>query len=165
MRDYQRKKVYTAEEEWDNPLALQTEEWRQEHLYPYSYPYSNSSYLQKILPFYEALDVVDVETLVYNISDSWNISCPSINFQGEQQKAALACTDYIDLPKWAMTPSVICHEMAHIVTQQKCMFDGHGPVFCGIFVELVHEFMGQEYGTDLQWAFALNSVDVEYNTI
>ena len=165
MRDYQRKTVYTAEKQWDDPLAQQTEEWLEQNLYRYEYPYENSLAVQRVLPFYEALDVVEVETLVYDISDSWDISCPRINFQDNKPKVALAHMDDIDLPEWAMNITVVCHEMAHVITQQRCVFDAHGPVFCGVFVELVHEFMGVENGRDLQWAFELNSVDVEYNTI
>jgi len=165
MRDYQRKKVYTAEQEWDNPLAYQTEEWLTQNLYKYEYPYENSLAVQRTLPFYEALDEVEVGNLVRYMSDSWDISCPRINFQGNKLKIALGYADYIDLPEWAMNVAVICHEMAHVITEQRCMFDAHGPIFCGVFVELVHEFMGVENGRDLQWAFESNSVDVKYNTI
>ena len=165
MRDYQRKKVYTAEQEWDNPLADKTNEWLDKNLYPYSYPYDHSPRIQKVLPFYEVLDGYEVVDLIEDMSDSWGIAQPDVNFQDNTPKVAQAHTDYIDLPKWAMNITVVCHEMAHIITQQKCVFDGHGPIFCGIFVELVHEFMGVENGRDLQWAFELNSVDVEYNNI
>lgn len=165
MRDYQRKKVYTAEKRWDDPLAHQTEEWLEQNLYKFEYPYDDSPCVQKMLPFYEALEGKEIMFLTERMSDSWDIYWPSIVFQDDQRKVASANTDYINLPKWAMNFPSICHEMAHIITQQKCVFDGHGPIFCGVFVELVHEFMGVENGRDLQWAFELNSVDVVYNTI
>ena len=61
--------------------------------------------------------------------------------------------------------AVMAHEMAHVITQQRGIFDGHGPIFVGFLVELIHKFMGRTEGTDLQWNLLLNSVEVEYNNI
>jgi len=165
MRDYQRKKVYTAEKQWDNPLADETDEWLDKNLYPYSYPYDDAPYIKNVLPFYQALEDHEVAFWVAEMSYSWDIEVPHINFQDNQRKVASANIDYINLPGWAMNFPSVCHEMAHIITQQKCVFDGHGPIFCAVFIELVHDFMGAENARDLQWAFEANSVDVEYNTI
>lgn len=140
--DYQQEKVYKAELEWEG------------------FPRQQLSNAQS-------------RRLIHQICTFAEIKPPKIflkaveKFDGVRftSRVASGGMEYIRLPEWAMTSATICHEMGHVIAQQRDIFDGHGPNFCGIFVELVHKFMGSSDGTDLQWSFLLNSVEVEYNNI
>ena len=169
--DYQVRKVYKAEEQWDNPLADKSVEWWDDN-----FPTTKEEQLvspvsvKNVLHFYCLLEIEDCRNLIDSISYYADIIPPKMwlnhtDSKGNAPLVATGSSHRITLPKWAMTPATICHEMAHVITQQKCMFDAHGPIFCGVFVELVYQFIGSQEGRDLQWAFEVNSVDVEYNII
>ena len=162
--DYQVEKVYEAEEEWENPLFYSNVDWLREN-FPTTQEQEVTSPIKNILHFYCELASEDCRNLIEAISYFSDITPPKMWLQKDYHPVATGTKYRITLPKWAMTPAIICHEMAHVITQQNDVFDAHGPVFCGVFVELVHEFIGSEEGRDLQWAFELNSVDVEYNII
>lgn len=57
------------------------------------------------------------------------------------QRRALAQPDFtITLPRWARTPWVVLHELAHHLAWH----DGHGPRFVGILIGLVSRHLGYD---------------------
>ena len=55
--------------------------------------------------------------------------------KGKEGCTAYCHRTYISLPTWALTWSVVLHELAHSFTP-----DSHGPKFMGCFVYLIHKF-------------------------
>lgn len=56
----------------------------------------------------------------------------------------------IELPRWAWTPTVILHEIAHCVAPSDAWHDWR---FCATFLELVRHFMGAEVHARLRESF------------
>lgn len=63
----------------------------------------------------------------------------SRNLWGKRNATAHGTTE-IKLPKWARSPEVILHEMAHCLTHG----DRHGPRFVGCFIGLLARHHGQD---------------------
>ena len=139
FKDYQRDNVYQAESDWGAQNGQQLSNAQSRRLVQ---AISKHYKLKPIKAFVKAK-----------------------NRHVEISGIATGRSEFVRLPYWAMTTSTICHEMAHVITQQRGIFDGHGPIFAGFLVELTHKFMGRTEGTDLQWNLLLNSVEVEYNNI
>ena len=61
----------------------------------------------------------------------------------------------------AQSKPVICHEMSHVINYQLGPADHHGPNFAKVYLEVVHEFIGEEEYTDLKLQFDLLGVRYE----
>lgn len=66
--------------------------------------------------------------------------CPPLQFTGSARRAHGAHW-IIQLPIWGRTKAVILHECAHAL--QPSGTEWHGAEFTGIFIALVHKFLGQ----------------------
>ena len=121
VRDFQRKKVYTAEEGcsfWKEPLFLTPQ---------------------------EVVDIIEA------ISKWANINQPRSCFEEATAElaipvpsgAAFAAPDLIFLPTFAWNKPFICHEMAHVISYQKGPNDHHGPNFVKVYLAIIKSFMGQ----------------------
>ena len=65
-------------------------------------------------------------------------------------------TKTLSLPKWARTPGVILHEVAHCVTNtehDRSEVASHGWEFAAIFLDLVRHFLGVENHDKLRQCF------------
>ena len=139
FKDYQRDNVYQAESDWNAQNGQQL---------------SNAQARRLVRTISKYYKLKPIKAFV-----------KAKNRHGEISGLATGRSEFVRLPYCAMTTSTICHEMAHVITQHRGIFDGHGPIFVGFLVELTHKFMGRNEGTDLQWNLLLNSVEVEYNNI
>ena len=138
FRDFQRIKVYRTEEEWSGYTCGRE----------LSHRHSRN--------------------LINSISEWAGIEPPIIMLNSRNPKGQIAFnatgnSELIRIPLWAENIPTICHEMAHVINSRQGNFDGHGPNFCGLLIEIIHEFMGRDLGNELQWLFEMNSIKVEYN--
>ena len=127
VRDFQRKRVYTAEENcsfWKEPFSLEPQE------------------------------VIDI---VKDISSWADIHEPRSLFERPIQmkrqvpsNMAFAAPDLVCLPLFACNKPFICHEMAHVISYQKGPNDHHGPNFVKVYLDLIHSFMGQAEEDELR---------------
>jgi len=95
-------------------------------------------------------------------------------------KSAVSYTvsNEIDLPKWAQTKLVLCHELAHLCNDKSEAFQvrrnifgfgrrkkrglaSHGPRFCEIYLKLVRRILGDEKAQELRHWFNLYGVKYE----
>jgi len=134
VRDFQRKRLYEAEEGCSFWKALQ------------------------ILPLQE------VEELVYNISKSFVITTPELITEGHAIPTAYATPKEIVLPfPICLSIPYICHEMAHVVNYQLGPVDHHGPNFSTTYLRIVKKFMGTEAFIELRKAFETTRVRYDFN--
>ena len=61
----------------------------------------------------------------------------------------------------AQSSPVICHEMSHVINYQLGPADHHGPNFAKVYLEVVHEFIGEEEYQELKNQFDLLGVRYE----
>ena len=133
VRDFQRKRVYDSE--------LECSFW------------DNVS----ILP------IEEIEQLITDISVWAGIERPDFSVQGhEDMPIAYATPTEIVLP-FPITQSkpFICHEMSHVINYQLGPADHHGPNFAKVYLEVVHEFIGEEEYQELKNQFDLLGVRYE----
>jgi putative metallohydrolase (TIGR04338 family) len=62
----------------------------------------------------------------------------------------------LKMPRWARKESILLHELAHAVTNDK--YAWHGPEFCNNYLFLVCTFMGVAAYTSLVESFKLKGV-------
>ena len=144
IRDYQRKKVYDAEEQcmfWHtNPEISQ----------------------------------IDAEKLIHSISTWADIKQPILYTGNKRtipttirrrlaKYIAYATPTYVAIPSNVIkrTP-FICHEMSHVINYQKGPADHHGPNFTKTYLQLVEKFIGEKEKQELQQSFDRKKVN--YNT-
>ena len=138
FRDFQRSKVYKVEESWSGYTCGRE---------------LSHSHSRK---------------LINSISEWANITPPVIMLNARNPKGKIALnakgdSETIKIPLWAENIPTIRHEMAHVINYRQGNFDGHGPNFCALFIEIIHQCMGNDLGNELQWLFEMNSIKVEYN--
>ena len=130
IRDFQRKRVYDAEELcsfWTTPQVLSLKE---------------------------------VKELVNLISTKFKIPIPKLITEGHNLiPTAYATPTEIALP-FPISKSVpfICHEMAHVINYQLGPVDHHGPNFSSVYLKIVEKFIGNEAFTELKKAFRKTNV-------
>jgi len=141
IRDYQRQKVYDAEEQcmfWHtNPEISQTE----------------------------------VIHLIQSISTWADIKQPTLYTGNKRtiprhirkrlaKYIAYATPNYIAIPSSVVkrTPFV-CHEMAHVINYQKGPADHHGPNFTNTYLQLVGKFIGINEEQELRQSFDKKKVN------
>lgn len=61
----------------------------------------------------------------------------------------------------AQSRPVICHEMSHVINYQLGPADHHGPNFAKVYLEVVHEFIGEAEYQELKNQFDLLGVRYE----
>ena len=135
VRDYQRKRVYDAEELCSF--------WKE----------------SKIL----SLDMV--KELVQNISDTFVIKTPVIITEGHNLiPTAYATPKEIVLPfPICLSVPFICHEMAHVINYQIGPVDHHGPQFASTYLKIVKNFMGNNFFHELKKAFEIMKVNYNFD--
>jgi len=138
IRDFQRKKVYDAEEKcafWNSIDVLPLEE---------------------------------VQELIISISNWAGIKVPKLDTGDPKTKqdilTAYATKDSISLPfPIAKTVPMICHEMAHVINYQDISkADHHGQNFASVYLQIVREFSSPRNYLELRKAF--DSSCVRYNS-
>ena len=131
VRDYQRKKVYDAEEQclfWKDGIV-------------------------------ELLSLSEMKQLVSDISHWASITPPEIQIQHTSIPTAYATADAVVLPfDKAHSKPFICHEMAHVINYQNGPADHHGPNFTGTYLSVVKNFIGRNASTELCKSFKLKRV-------
>ena len=131
VRDFQRKRVYDAEELCSFWNTLQV------------------------------LSLKEVKELVRLISAKFVIQAPDLITEGHHDDlfTAYATPTEIALP-FPISKSVpfICHEMAHVVNYQLGPVDHHGPNFSSVYLKIVEKFIGNEAFTELKKAFVKTNV-------
>ena len=80
--------------------------------------------------------------------------------RGRRRAGAIVEFDQITLPKWTRSKYQILHELAHIAVGLDESYASHGPEFTGIYLYLVHEFLGPEVHDKMVEAFETNKVKV-----
>lgn len=95
------------------------------------------------------------------------VSKPSENFiviRGDKRyKYAQSNNDFVCYPKGTRNQCTICHEVAHSLTirnSDKPFYPYHGKQFCGVYLELVRVFMGDDFYQALREQF--DEFGVEY---
>ena len=131
IRDFQRKRVYEAEEQcvfWNKLDIL-------------------------------SLDKID--NLVNRIAKSFGINPPSIYLGDKKSPLiAYATTTKLVLPfPIAKSVPFICHEMSHVINYQLGPADHHGPHFAKAYLEVIKQFMGNPEFVELRQAFDVKHVN------
>lgn len=133
MRDSQRSKVYKAEREvWD--IAQKFDNMDQ-----------TKRYVQVVL---DILDLPELKRYKVYVGD------------GRARRSAGGNARGIYLPKWARTPWVILHELAHTLTARQHVFKGiqhHWP-WASNYLMLVTKILGEGAGKRLKEAFKKHRV-------
>ena len=130
IRDYQRKRVYDAEERcgfW-NKLNI--------------------------------LLLSQIQLLVSEISEWSDIPRPKIYTGDDKYPFTAYATMYKLVLPFPISKSVpfICHEMSHVINYQRGPADHHGPHFAKAYLEVVNQFMGYLEFVELQQAFDVKRV-------
>jgi hypothetical protein len=75
-----------------------------------------------------------------------NRTAPRIDFVTDNRRAAIGTAGVVKLPAWARNKPTFLHELAHAVAPWMAM---HSWAFCATMLELVREFMGQDWAERL----------------
>lgn len=70
----------------------------------------------------------------------------------------------VALPEWAMNDYVLVHELSHIVCEREFAtgpktWIKHGPVWCGVMLFMLELFLGRRVAEDLCEAFVMEGVE------
>jgi len=135
IRDFQRQKVYDAEE--------QCMFW---HIHPQT-------------------SQTKAEQLIHSVSTWANIEKPILYTGNKKtiptsirrrlaKHIAYATPTYVAIPSNVVKRiPFICHEMAHVINYQKGPADHHGPNFTKTYLQLVGKFINEKARQDLQDSF------------
>lgn len=133
-RDFQRKRVYDAEEILkDRSRRFETVE----EIEAYTKKITRSRWFKKRWPRLKRLDI-------------WN---GRANSRGLGSYRGLGW-GVLRLPRWCRWESYILHELAHVVTGTQYKFvPFHGREFCKNYLALIGRWMGKEAAKDLRQSF------------
>lgn len=125
VRDYQRKRVYKAEEQcsfWRTP---------------------------------ETLAITEVDNLITIISEVFGIERPTLDLGNEVEKSTAYATPSLIVLPFPIAKSLpfICHEMSHVINYQRGPADHHGSNFATAYLEVVKTVMGDEEFDELEGSF------------
>jgi hypothetical protein len=113
-RDYQRTRVYR---------------WEAEHVFPLAGRRLDLAFCRAlVLEVYRFAEADRVHL------PGWR---PPVVTDGRGRRHACGSREVIKLPRWARTVAVVLHECAHGLAP-----DRHGPLFVGVYVELLVRFAG-----------------------
>tara|TARA_Y100001951_G_scaffold68041_1_gene54951 strand:+ start:762 stop:1253 length:492 start_codon:yes stop_codon:yes gene_type:complete len=125
---------------------------------------------------FSILPIDDVHTLINDISKTFGIKKPIVKLSScdfsqvavndillvSGTEPIYATQSKIVLPfPIAQSRPVICHEMSHVINYQLGPADHHGPNFAKVYLEVVHEFIGEEEYKELKHQFDLLGVRYE----
>ena len=143
VRDFQRKKLYAAEEScsfWPDWIVELTEE-------------NARDYINSISTMYK----INEPTLYTD-----HISTPHGIRQRIAKQMAYATPIYVAIPSNLLSKlPYICHEMAHVINYQLGPADHHGPNFASIYLKVLSNYIGYKESKELQDTFDLHKV--KYN--
>ena len=143
VRDFQRKKLYRAEEScsfFPNWIVELT-------------PEAANFYINSI----SAWGKIKEPTLYTE-----HISTPHGIRQRLAKQMAYATPEYIAIPSNLLSKlPYICHEMSHVINYQTGPADHHGPNFASIYLKMIRNYLGSPEYTELKEAFNLHKV--KYN--
>ena len=131
IRDFQRKRVYQAEE--------------------------NCSFWNEL----NILSLEDTIHTIERISETFKVVTPTIEVGDKiDAPTAYATSSLIVLP-FPITKSLpfICHEMSHVINYQIGPADHHGPNFATAYLEVIKTFMGNAEFLELESSFKKYSVN------
>ena len=131
LRDFQRKRLYTAE--------IVCSFWRG----------------------LQVITIPNVKQLVKEISRWANIDSPKICYTSHKnaRQIAYATASELVLPfPLAKSIPFICHEMSHVINYQRGPADHHGPNFATAYLEVVKTFMGHAEYEELKESFTEHNV-------
>jgi hypothetical protein len=145
IRDYQRTKVYTAEN-----TAL--------------------GFYKDTMTFEEAVEVslrlLNSNMVADMINDLEHVTppCEVFEIRSGDKRSTCACanSEYMRLPKGTRNLPTICHELAHVLTIDNSTepnYAYHGEEFCEVYLKLVQKFIGDDAHTDLLAAFIIHNVN------
>lgn len=140
MRDFQRKRVYDAED-----LAGITDKT-----------------LHRMMSQEETrLFVAKIIDTPYWLS---NYGLTQIVITGGKKHVEAHCEEIAEniyklrLPDWSRLPGIVLHELAHATAFE----DQHGPIFCKNYIDLLHRFYSAYWAGQLAKHFDVNGVKVAY---
>ena len=147
QRDSQRSKLYKAEREIKNPLALERIETVPEI----------QKWVDKICSYawFKRRFGNNIRIRVEDGRGRRNASGQRWLFRVLKDDKIEIYNGYIKLPMWARKKWVILHEMAHVICRYK---PAHGRYFARCYLSLVHHVLGNEVRAELIGAFKKNKV-------
>ena len=145
MRDFQRQKVYDAEDT-AFPEFREEVELTPKELEEYFYSLYNSKF------------VTNLRKLKHVLEPHPDFK---LNFGDERHKLATANSGEATFPFTTRNKYFVIHELAHVLT-----YDGdgsksvspHGREYCDIYLKLVLQFLGDEHHTELLTQFIVHNV-------
>jgi putative metallohydrolase (TIGR04338 family) len=147
-RDSQRSKVYAAEQRihLDSPCVALSElrEWINDTVV-------TSRWFHSRWPLGGVIRLKDGRgrrrACAYPIFTNYHLNS---NYSQPSPKGGV-----IKLPRWSRTRIIALHELAHIIIRWHFPYKvaAHGKEFCGVYLQLVKRWMGQEYYLQLRSAF------------
>ena len=144
VRDYQRQKVYDAEEQC---------------VFWYNYNEVSQAETEQLIKDISTWAGINTPTLYTD-----NINTPHGIKQRLAKQMSYATPIYVALSSNAVgsTP-YICHEMAHVINYQRGPADHHGPHFAAIYLNLIATFIGEKERTELQHSFDKAAVKYSFD--
>lgn len=125
---------------------------------------------------FSIISSLEVHTLINAISKTFGIKKPLVKLSscdfsqldikdlslvaGEEPIYSTQSKIVLPFPVAQSSP-VICHEMSHVINYQLGPADHHGPNFAKVYLEVVHEFIGEEEYQELKNQFDLLGVRYE----
>jgi len=185
VRDYQAQKVYDAENEDKNIQAhsfTSAKTIKLSRRLTLEKPYTQEEFdvIEKEALEFKLLTNIECRRFIKRICTATKTKVPKIvlgtNMKLSEEKKQIANSSkksrlkfvtkcafghstIIFLPRWAKSKQLICHELAHVITDQRHCFDGHGPNFCGVYLKLVRFFVSHRDCEKLLRAFKKRRVD------
>lgn len=140
MRDSQKSRVYNAEQKirWLLDIAAETPERAVQM-------YGSTWYLEQDIRFTDIPSVqryVDAVLALDTVCERWS-PCPVTARARRGATKAHYCCGEIAVPpleiggRWALREIVVLHEISHHLMVRRSVVEGHGPEFCGAFVNLL----------------------------
>ena len=105
---------------------------------------------------FSIISTEDVHTLISDISKTFGVN-DLLLVSGTEPIHATQSKIVLPFPI-AQSKPVICHEMSHVINYQLGPADHHGPNFAKVYLEVVHEFIGEEEYQELKNQFDLLGV-------
>tara|TARA_R110002020_G_scaffold135029_1_gene301626 strand:- start:269 stop:751 length:483 start_codon:yes stop_codon:yes gene_type:complete len=150
VRDFQRKKLYAAEEScsfWPDWIVELTEE-------------NARAYINSISTMYK---IKEPTLYTEDITTPHGIRQRISKQNGDMLRLmAYATPTYVAIPSNLLSKlPYIVHEMSHVINYQLGPTDHHGPNFASIYLKVLSNYVGSKESKELQDAFDLHKV--KYN--
>jgi putative metallohydrolase (TIGR04338 family) len=147
-RDFQQSKVYNAE--WDCSFSVQTES-----------VYNGYRKQRTVIPLGDVLTLEQCQVYVDQVIQSPNMQKWREVDKITVKNGRVCAIGYVEnkeiaLPEWARVPTVILHEVAHVVIPDDLPW--HGKEFAGLLLELYREFLGEKQANELEFNYIKRGV-------